>query len=158
MEVNEGDFLKSILNVGDFTRQFKCHYYIINAGNSRPILENWNVYGLRCNGKFFFYTDLSYCKKTSVIFWNALVIFHNPFHCRYEKFIIFIIVQFLLHCPPYSVFLCVCKVNFEEVFLYFMMLNPWLVPLVMTIWNLLRKSEINYSAVMKVCWKESTFQ
>ena len=23
-EVNAGDFLKSVLNVGDFTRQFKC--------------------------------------------------------------------------------------------------------------------------------------
>ena len=54
VDVNAGDFLKSILNVGDFTRKFKCHYYIINAGDSRPILENWNVYGLRYNGKIFF--------------------------------------------------------------------------------------------------------
>ena len=42
-EVNAGDFLKSIVNVEDFRRQFKCRYYIINAGDSRPILENWNV-------------------------------------------------------------------------------------------------------------------
>ena len=41
-EVNSGDFLKSILNVGDFTRQFESRYYIINAGDSRPILGNWN--------------------------------------------------------------------------------------------------------------------
>ena len=37
-------FLKIVLNVGDFTRQFKCCYYIINAGDSRPVLENWNVW------------------------------------------------------------------------------------------------------------------
>ena len=50
-EVNAGNFLKSILHVRDFTRQFnpfihnaqfKCGQYI-NAGDSRPILENWNV-------------------------------------------------------------------------------------------------------------------
>ena len=39
-EVNAGDFLKSILQVGDFTRQFKYGWYITNAGDSRPILEN----------------------------------------------------------------------------------------------------------------------
>ena len=38
--INPQDFLKSILNVGDFTRQFKSHYYTINAGDSRPILGN----------------------------------------------------------------------------------------------------------------------
>ena len=43
-EVNAGDFLKSILSVGDFTRQFKSRYYIINAGDSRPIRGNWNVW------------------------------------------------------------------------------------------------------------------
>ena len=32
-EVNAGDFWKSILNVGDFTRQFKCGQYTINVGN-----------------------------------------------------------------------------------------------------------------------------
>ena len=32
-EVNLGDSLKSILNVGDFTRQFKSCYHI-NAGDS----------------------------------------------------------------------------------------------------------------------------
>ena len=42
-EVNAGDVLKSILHVGEFTRQFKCGYYITNAGDSRPILENWNA-------------------------------------------------------------------------------------------------------------------
>ena len=35
-DVNPGDFLKSILQVGDFTRQFKC-------GDSRPILRIWNL-------------------------------------------------------------------------------------------------------------------
>ena len=64
-------------------------------------------------------------KKTFVIFCNALMIFHNPFHCRYDEFIIFIIVYFHLYCPPYSIILCVCNVNFEEIFLYFMMLNSW---------------------------------
>ena len=67
-------------------------------------------------------------KKTFAIFRNALVIFHNPFHCRYEEFIIFIIVHFLLHRPPYSVFVCVCNVKFKEIFLYFIMLNPSLYP------------------------------
>ena len=43
-EVNPGDFLKSIQNVGDFARQFKSRYYIINAGDSREILGNWNVW------------------------------------------------------------------------------------------------------------------
>ena len=47
VEVNVRDFLKSILNVEDFTRQFKCHHFIINAGDSQPVMENWNVYGLR---------------------------------------------------------------------------------------------------------------
>ena len=71
-------------------------------------------------------------KKTFIIFRNVLVIFRNPFHSRHEEFIIFIIVYFLLHYPQYSVFLCVCNVNVEEIFLYFMMLNPWLVSFVMT--------------------------
>ena len=35
-DVNPRDFLKSILHVGDFTRQFKC-------GDLRPILGNWNL-------------------------------------------------------------------------------------------------------------------
>ena len=39
-KVNPGDFLNSILNVGDSTRQFKSRYYIINAGDARPILGN----------------------------------------------------------------------------------------------------------------------
>ena len=43
-EVNAGDFLKSIVNVEDFTRQLKCRYYIINGGDFRPILGNWNVW------------------------------------------------------------------------------------------------------------------
>ena len=72
-------------------------------------------------------------KMIFVIFRNALVIFRSPFHCRYKEFILFIIVYFLLHYPPYSVFLCVCNVDFEEIFLYSMMLNPWLVPLVATV-------------------------
>ena len=61
------------------------------------------------------------------VFRNAFVIFRNPFHCRYKELIIFIIVHFLLHCPPHSVFLCVCNVNSEEIFLYSMMLRPYLV-------------------------------
>ena len=50
-------------------------------------------------------------------------IFCNPFHCRFKESITFIIVSFLWHCPPYSVFLCACNINFEEIFLYSMMLN-----------------------------------
>ena len=42
--VNVGDFLKSILNAGDFTRKFKRNHYFINAGDSRPISRNWNVW------------------------------------------------------------------------------------------------------------------
>ena len=42
-EVNSGDFLKGMLNVGDFARQFKSFYYIIHAGDSREILGKWNV-------------------------------------------------------------------------------------------------------------------
>ena len=42
-EVNVTDFLKSILNVGDFTGKFKCNHYFINAGVSRPIPRNYNV-------------------------------------------------------------------------------------------------------------------
>ena len=33
-EVNAGDSLKNIVNVEDFTRQFKFRYYIINAEHS----------------------------------------------------------------------------------------------------------------------------
>ena len=40
VEVNPGDFLKSIQNVGDFTRQFKSCYYIINTEDS---LEYWGI-------------------------------------------------------------------------------------------------------------------
>ena len=39
-----GKFSEEYLNVGDFTRQFKSRYYIINAGDSRPLLGNWNVW------------------------------------------------------------------------------------------------------------------
>ena len=38
------DFLKSILNVGDFTKKFKCNHYFINAEDSRPKPKNWNVW------------------------------------------------------------------------------------------------------------------
>ena len=38
--VNPEDFLNSILNVEGSTRQFKSHFYTINAGDSRPILGN----------------------------------------------------------------------------------------------------------------------
>ena len=43
-EVNAVDFLKSILNVGDFTRKFKCNHYFINAEDSQPKPKNWNVW------------------------------------------------------------------------------------------------------------------
>ena len=39
-EVNAGEFLKSILNVKDFTRKHKCNHYFKNAGDSRSILAN----------------------------------------------------------------------------------------------------------------------
>ena len=42
-EVNAGDFLKSILNAGDFKRKHKCNHYFINAGDSRAIPGNWNI-------------------------------------------------------------------------------------------------------------------
>ena len=42
-EVNGGDFLKSILNVGDFTRKLKCNQGFKNAGDSRPIPGNGNI-------------------------------------------------------------------------------------------------------------------
>ena len=41
-EVNAGEFLKSILNVGDFTRKYKCNHYFISPGDSRSIPRNWN--------------------------------------------------------------------------------------------------------------------
>ena len=42
-EVNAGEFLKSTLNVKDFTRKYKCNHYFINAGDSRSTPGNWNV-------------------------------------------------------------------------------------------------------------------
>ena len=36
-DVNPGDFLRSVLHVGDVTRQFQRE-------DSRPILENWNLW------------------------------------------------------------------------------------------------------------------
>ena len=86
------------------------------------------MYGRRCNANFFLTLIFHTVKKTFEIFGNACVIFRNPFHGRYKELIIFF-VYFLLHCFPYCVFLCVCKVNFEEIILYPMMLNrqyPWL--------------------------------
>ena len=44
MKVDAGDFLKSILNAVDFTREFKCGRYIKIPGDLRPILGNWNVW------------------------------------------------------------------------------------------------------------------
>ena len=43
-QVNAGDFLKNILNVGDFTRKLKCNHYFVNAEDSQPIPRNWNVW------------------------------------------------------------------------------------------------------------------
>ena len=53
VQVNAGDFLKSILNVGDFTRKFKCNHYFINAGDSiaRHVMQK------------IFYIDFSHCKE-----------------------------------------------------------------------------------------------
>ena len=52
-DVNPWDFLKSILHVGDFTRQFKC-------GDLRPILGNWNLWPwMWCE----FFLHRSYCKE-----------------------------------------------------------------------------------------------
>ena len=42
-KVNAGEFLKSILNVGDFKRKRKCNHYFINGGDSQSIPGNWNV-------------------------------------------------------------------------------------------------------------------
>ena len=60
--VNPQDFLKIILNVGDFTRQFKSRYYVINAGHYKCKYWEIRMYGLKCNAKIL-YIDLSYCKK-----------------------------------------------------------------------------------------------
>ena len=51
-EVNAVDFLKSILNVGNFTRKFKCNYYFINAEDAGP-KPKIGMYGLRCIAKTF---------------------------------------------------------------------------------------------------------
>ena len=51
-QVNVEDFLKSTVNVGEFTRKFKCNHYFLNPGDSRPVP---GMYGLRCNGKNFFH-------------------------------------------------------------------------------------------------------
>ena len=57
-------------------------------------------------------------------------------------------------CPQYSVFLCVCDVNFEEIFLYSMMLNSsylWL-----RLFSSYKTSIIMKSitvAAIKVCWE-----
>ena len=60
-EVNSKGFLKSILNVGGFTRQFTGCYYIINAGDSRPILGNWKVWPeMECE---FFFALISHTVK-----------------------------------------------------------------------------------------------
>ena len=71
-EVNSGDFPKSILNVGGFRKQFKSHYYIMNAGDLRPILEKWNVWP-DMQWENFFTLIFHTVKKT-------FVIFRNPFH------------------------------------------------------------------------------
>ena len=42
--VNAEDFLKIFLNVGDFTREFKCGQYIINTRDCRPVMGNGNVW------------------------------------------------------------------------------------------------------------------
>ena len=64
-EVNAGDFLKSILNVGDFIRKFKCNHYFINAGDSRPIPRNWNAWPeIQC--KLFFTLTFHTVKKDNL--------------------------------------------------------------------------------------------
>ena len=115
-----GDFPKSILHVEDFRRQSKSRYYIINTGDSRLILGKWILWP-EMLWENFFTLIFHAVKKTFVIFRNAFVIFRNPFHCRYNG------ADYIfnsLHCPQHSVFLCVCNANFEEIFLYSMLLNP----------------------------------
>ena len=58
-EINASDFLKNILNVGDFTRTFKCNHYFVNAGVYRSVPRNWNVWPELEH----FYIDFSYCKE-----------------------------------------------------------------------------------------------
>ena len=58
-EINAGDFLKSILNVVDFIRTFKCNHYFKNSGVYRPVPTNWNVWP----EMKLFYIDFSYCKE-----------------------------------------------------------------------------------------------
>ena len=64
------------------------------------------------------------------------------------------LMLWLSDCPQYSVFLCVCNVNFEEIFLYSMMLNSlylWL-----RLFSSYKTSIIMKSitvAVIKVCWE-----
>ena len=70
-EVNAGDSLKSILNVGDFTRQFKCDQYIPDYTGELDYMA-WDAMG-KC-------VDLSYCEE----------IFVNTFHCKYKELTIFI--------------------------------------------------------------------
>ena len=41
-EVNAGEFLESILNVGDFTRKYKYNHCFISPGDTRLIPRNWN--------------------------------------------------------------------------------------------------------------------
>ena len=75
----------------------------------------WNVM------RKFFTLIFQTVQKTFAILCNAFTIFRNPLHRRYNELIIFVIVYFLLHCPPHSVFLSVYNVNFEEMLLYSMM-------------------------------------
>ena len=117
------DFPKSITNMGDFGRQFKK---LLLYHKSRRLTANtgemecmtWNVM------RKHFYIYLSYCKKYFRNLSYCFAIFRNPFHCKCNEVIIFLMVCFLLHCPLYFVFLCVCNVNFEEIFLYSIMSNP----------------------------------
>ena len=44
LEVNAGRFLKSMLNVGDFRRKFKCRHYFMNSGDSGKKPRNWNIW------------------------------------------------------------------------------------------------------------------
>ena len=85
LEVNAGHFLKSILNVAHFTRNFKCRHYFMNSGDSGKIPGNWNIWPEMQWKKIFTLTPST--------------VFRYPFHCKYRE-----LIYFLLHCPLSSIF------------------------------------------------------
>ena len=83
------------VNVGDFTRKYKCYHYFISAGDSRSIPRNRNWPEMWCKSfcTLTFHTVKSKERQSFVI----------PFHCRFKELIIFTIIYFFLYCPPCSV-------------------------------------------------------